>query len=99
MDDRKDGILMIPYVVYEAAQTRAERIGRRLIAVIAICVILIVISNLAWLCAWTSYDYVGENSGVELEADRDGIANYIGTRGDIINGSENSGVSSQSDQN
>ena len=31
MEDKKDGVLMIPYVVYEAAQSRAERIGRRLI--------------------------------------------------------------------
>lgn len=86
MDDRKDGILMIPYVVYEAAQTRAERIGRRLIAVIAICVILIVASNLMWLCAWTSYDYVSEDSGVQVNGGTEGVANYIGTKGDIYNG-------------
>lgn len=92
MDDKKDGILMIPYVVYEAAQSRAERIGRRLIAVLALALVLLVATNLMWLCAWSSYDYVSEDSGVEMEADRNGVANYIGTKGDIYNGGKDQSV-------
>lgn len=92
MDDKKDGILMIPYVVYEAAQSRAERIGRRLIAVLALALVLLVATNLMWLCAWSSYDYVSEDSGVEMEADRNGVANYIGAKGDIYNGGKDQSV-------
>lgn len=92
MEDRKDGVLMIPYVVYEAAQSRAERIGRRLIAVLALALVLLVVTNLMWLCAWSSYDYVSEDSGVEVEADQNGIANYIGAKGDIYNGGKDHSV-------
>lgn len=86
MEDKKDGVLMIPYVVYEAAQSRAERIGRRLIAVLALALVLLVATNLMWLCAWSSYDYVSEDSGVHVDGGTEGIANYIGAKGDIING-------------
>lgn len=92
MEDKKDGVLMIPYVVYEAAQSRAERIGRRLIAVLALALVLLVATNLMWLCAWSSYDYVSEDSGVEVEADQNGIANYIGAKGDIYNGGKDHSV-------
>lgn len=91
MDDR-DGIMMIPYVVYESAQSRAERYIRRLVAVIALTVVLLVASNLMWLFSWSSYDYVSEDSGVDIAADRNGIANYVGAKGDIYNGSQDSRV-------
>lgn len=91
MDDR-DGIMMIPYVVYESAQSRAERYIRRLVAVIALTVVLLVASNLMWLYAWSSYDYVSEDSGVDIAADWNGIANYVGAKGDIYNGSQDSRV-------
>lgn len=89
MDEKKSGVLMIPYVVYESAQSRSERYIRRLIAVLALALVLLVATNLMWLCAWSAYDYVSEESGVEIEADRNGVANFIGTKGDIYNGSTN----------
>lgn len=91
MED-KDGVMMIPYVVYESAQSRAERHIRRLVSVLALALVLLVLSNLAWLCAWSSYDYVSEDSGVDISADRDGIANYVGAKGDIYNGSQDTRV-------
>ena len=51
---------------------------------------------MAWLWAWSQYDYTSEDSttttetsSIVIDAD-DGIANYIGNDGDIVNGSDSS---------
>ena len=41
-------------------------------------------SNIAWLWAWSSYDYVSEE--VSVDSQDGGNANYIGHDGDINNG-------------
>ena len=71
----------VPYIVHEAAVSRMERTNKRLIIALIIAILL----NVAWLIAWTSYDYASEESTVEVDA-RDGIANYIGGIGSIQNG-------------
>lgn len=48
----------IPYIAYEAECARHDRIVKRFIAVIVLCVLLIVGCNIAWLIAWNQYDYV-----------------------------------------
>lgn len=72
----------IPYIVYEGAQARAERTSKRLTIALIIAVILIFISNALWLYAWSQYDYTSEEISVDAQ---DGIANYIGERGNINN--------------
>lgn len=74
----------------EYLMAREERHMRRLIIALIIAVVGIVISNIVWLYAWTSYDYLAEDSGVETTVSLDGSpggnANYIGNRGIISNG-------------
>lgn len=80
----------IPYIVYESEQARSERHIKRLILALMISVILIFTSNALWLYSWGQYDYVGEETTthtVDVDA-KDGIANYIGNDGDIVNGKD-----------
>ena len=59
-----------------------------LIAIVIVCICLIFASNAAWLYAWCQYDYSGEE--IVTVDGKDGVANYIGNDGDIVNG-ENHG--------
>lgn len=76
--------VIVPYIVYEGELARQERKENRLIVVIALTIILLFASNAAWLYAWMQYDYTSKES-VSING-ADGIANYIGKNGDIING-------------
>lgn len=82
---KKDSPGSVPYVVHEAAQARGERANKRLVIALIFAIVLFFASNALWLWAWTSYDYSGEESTVEIEA-LDGVANYIGGAGTIRNG-------------
>lgn len=77
----------VPFVVYESAQTRMERANKRLAVALVLTIVLLFLSNLAWLWAWMQYDYVveAESTSIDVGA-KDGIANYIGNDGDINNG-------------
>lgn len=90
MDDKvKD----VPYIVFESAMAREERHCKRLTIALVIAVIAMLLSNLAWLWVWNSYEFVGENSSqyesVAVDSDG-GNANYIGNDGDISNGTNSS---------
>ena len=74
----------VSYLVYEGTQARNERTVRRLIVALIIATALIFISNIAWLWAWTSYDYTSEE--ITVDSKDGGNANYIGHDGDINNG-------------
>lgn len=52
-----------------------------------LCAIILILAlgHIAWAIAWTQYDYSSEETVVEAE---DGVANYIGGMGDIINGAD-----------
>lgn len=76
----------IPYLVYESTMARMDRNIKRLIIALIICIIMIFASNAYWLYAWMQYDYSGEEITVDSS---DGIANYIGGSGGIINGESN----------
>lgn len=73
----------VPYIVHETAIARNERNAKRLIIAIIIAVALLFASNVAWLYAWTQYDY----ASYEANTDSGGDANIIGNDGDIYNGS------------
>lgn len=82
MDDKR---LEVPYIVYEGEQARHERTIKRLIIALIVAVALIFLSNAAWLIYMSGYDI--EDVSIESE---DGIANFIGERGDISNGAYSS---------
>lgn len=71
----------IPYIAYEAAQSRLERIIKRLWITTIILIILLVGSNVAWLIYESSFEYF------EITQDSEtGTNNYIGNDGDISYG-------------
>lgn len=86
--DEKD-YLTVPYVAYESAITGNERIIKRLYHIICIIILCFLISNLAWLYMWNQYDYVSDESNIEMETDT-GYNNYIGNDGDINYGTDES---------
>lgn len=84
----------VPYIVYEGEQARHERTFKRLTIALVITIMLLFATNALWLNTWMQYDYVGqetltETHTVDVDA-KDGIANYIGNNGDIVNGADNS---------
>ena len=81
----------IPYIAYEAAEAKSERTIKRLIIALVLSIILIFASNVIWLYAWCQYDYSGEDTETITTVDgQDGVANYIGNDGDIVNGEDHS---------
>lgn len=84
----EDGMVMVPYIVYEGEQARAERHSKRLVTALIVTILLLFGTNALWLCFWMQYDYSGEElTTTHLIEAKDGIANYIGNSGDIVNGS------------
>ena len=82
--------MTIPYIAFEAAQTRSEHHIRALIKALIIAIALLFASNAVWLYAWVQYDYVGTDESSEITVDAgSGTANYIGQDGDITNGTDN----------
>ena len=79
--------LLIPYVAFEGAISAQERSCKRLLISLIVAIICLLLSNLAWLYAWNQYDYVDNESNIELQTER-GITNFIGNDGDIANGIE-----------
>ena len=78
----------IPYIVYESTMTRFERTIKRLVIALIIAIVLMFATNVIWLYFWNQYEYVYENdttSTVTVDG-KDGVANYIGNDGSIVNG-------------
>ena len=67
----------------ESKDARYHKLIRWIVSAFIFCMLMM---SAIFFYAWTCYDYVG----VDVESGPDGIANYIGDRGVIING-ENSG--------
>ena len=78
----------VPYVVHESAMARAERHSKRLVAIIILLIILLVGSNIGWLVYESQFETVETitEEDIIVDAEEDGVANYIGNDGDINNG-------------
>lgn len=74
----------IPYIAYESAMSRFERINRRLWIALILVIILLVGSNIAWLIYESQYEYYETN----IEADQDGDGINIVGGGDVSYGAE-----------
>ncbi len=77
----------VPQYVWELSEAKNERTVKRLIAVILALVVLLAASNALWLYAWMQYDYSSETESVVVDA-AEGVANYIGNDGSIVNGKD-----------
>ena len=73
----------VPFAAYETELARHDRHVKRLLIVIVMCILLLALTNTAWLYAWNQYDYVDET--IDLDSNC-GDACYIGRDGDIIHG-------------
>ena len=76
----------VPYIVHETAMARNERNVKRMIIAIVTAIVLLFASNALWLFAWCQYDYSSEE--IVAVDGKDGVANYIGNDGDIVNGED-----------
>lgn len=67
--------LTVPYIVHESAMARNERHIRRLVIALIVAVVMIAVTNIAWLYVWNSYEYVGDST--TYSQDGEGV-NIIG---------------------
>ena len=74
----------VPYIVYESEAARHERTVRRLVRALVFAIIVIMVSNLAWLWMFNQYDISSEEYIIEgqdnananyLESGMDGVIN------------------------
>lgn len=84
--ENNDNIVM-SRIAFERMQAKDERNDKWRNAIIIILIVLLAITNGMWLWAWNSYEYVADDYSVNMEADGNSNANYIGHNGDINNGS------------
>lgn len=77
----------VPYIVHESAMARNERAVKRLVIAIVLIALLWFATIGIGVYAWMQYDYTNEESAVDVDAN-DGVANYIGNDGDIVNGAD-----------
>lgn len=82
--------ITVPYIVYESSMARAERQHKRLWIALIVAVVMIVVTNIAWLYVWNSYEYVGdettytqEGEGVNIIGDRNRYESDDNTQDEI----------------
>ena len=66
----------VPYFVYESEAARHERTVKRLLSALIVTVLLMVITNMAWLYVWNQYDFSSED--VTIDSSHAGNAAYMG---------------------
>ena len=71
----------VPYNAYEVALARLDRVIKRLYKIVILLIILLVVSNAAWLFYESSFEEIR----IEQE-NESGYNNFIGNDGDIHNG-------------
>ena len=97
MDDKKieerygtEDNIILPRFVWESSNASHERTVKRFIWALVIAVILLAVSNGAWLFVFNQYDFSSES--YTIENSDDGNANYLeaGDNGEINNGIKDS---------
>lgn len=71
--------MTVPYIVFEGSMARSERHIKRLVIALIIAVVMIAVTNIAWLIVWNSYEYVGDTSETTYSQDGEGV-NIIGDK-------------------
>jgi len=89
MENNNETITM-SRIAFERMQSKDERNDRWRNIIIIILIVLLALTNGAWLYAWNQYDYSSsETQQVDIKADGDSNANYVGGNGEINNGGKN----------
>lgn len=72
----------VPYIAHEGMMARMERTIRRLTILAIVTVLLLFVTNVAWLHAWMQYDYVDADT---TTVSQDGEGNNIVGDGNEVN--------------
>lgn len=91
-EEQKNEQKDVPYIVHKEMLDMQERHVRRLVYTIVFTIILLVLTNSAWLWFFNQFT-ISTESSVTVDG-REGAANYINGNGDITNG-ERSGEDSR----
>lgn len=78
----------IPYIAFEAEMARHERTIKRLLVALACTIVLLFISNVAWLWFFNQFDFATE--AIMFDTEDGGDNSYIGNDGVINNGKDGS---------
>lgn len=73
----------VPYIVYESAQAKNERVVKRLVIALVVAIALIFVSNMAWLRYIGNYDFVSESTVYTQDGQG---TNIIGDSNEVDNG-------------
>lgn len=73
----------VPYIVFEGEQARHERTVKRLVIALLVSIVLLFVSNIAWLIFFNQFDITSEE--IMVDGTDQGNANFIGEDGDINN--------------
>lgn len=85
MESRNEkSVISVPYVVYRDAIDDNRWVVKKLVVALIISVVLLFISNLAWLYCWNQYDYCTETVTTTADSEGDGVAvNITGGNGGV----------------
>jgi len=88
----RDKDVTIPFVAFERAEAAYERHIKRLWILCIFLLVLLVGSNIGWLCFISAYDFSSYSADVDTGEKGNVNYNYIGEKmdGDIINGTGDS---------
>ena len=78
----------VPYQVLEDFKGLTNATIKKLWIAIIVLIFLLVGSNIAWLVYESQFEYVETTEEIIVDAEDNGIANYIGKDGDIYNGED-----------
>jgi hypothetical protein len=70
----------VPFVAFESAMARYDQVNFRLVIALIITLFFLVLSNVAWLFAWNTWD----NDATKV-INTDGVSNFINGDGVIDN--------------
>lgn len=94
MSDFKD-MPPVPFAAHESALARSERHNKRLWIVILVLIGALIGTNLGWIVYESQFEDVVTTEEIIVDAEENGIANYIGQDGNIYNGEDNSKENNQ----
>jgi hypothetical protein len=94
--ENKDNIIM-SRIAFERMQAKDEKNDIWRNRIIVLLIILLVLTNAAWLYCWNQYDYVADDYNIEASQDGDGV-NIVGG-GDIDYGTDSNDTQTENIEN
>lgn len=86
----------VPYVVFDDMVANYQWIIKKMVYALIVVVLLMFISNAAWLYSWMQYDY--SSTETTVESDGNSVANYTGGDGGVIYGGTSNGQENDPNQ-